>query len=138
MRLRFRFRVRTMMALVAVLAIGISAGFEWKNRAERDRLARGRANCYREAAIHYKRAMECQLAIAAKTPYQPATRAKLLAGDRVRGFSFPGGFLDWQGELANHLYWGQRIFDESDVWDLRVRAIEARLVLPVPSALRFL
>ena len=104
-------------------------GSKWKDRAERDRLARGRANCYREAAIHYKRALECQLAIAAKTPYPPATRAKLLAGDRVRGFSLPGGFPDWQGELANHLYWGQRIYDESDVWDLRVSAIEGSTVI---------
>ncbi len=133
MRPRYHFRVRTLMTIVAIVALSLSACFEWRNHAERDRLISRRADCYRNAAIHYKRALECQLAIAAKTPYQQGTRAKLLVGDRVRSFSLPGGFLDWQAEFRNHLYWGQRIQDEADGWDTKVKAIDARLVLSIPG-----
>jgi hypothetical protein len=56
MTLRPRFRVGTMMARIACIALGFGITFELKNHAERDRLVKRMAGCYREAAIHFMRA----------------------------------------------------------------------------------
>ena len=132
MRVTYRFRVRTLMALVALVALGFGATFEWKNHAELDRLLRLQADRYRQAAIHLKRAQECNVPEDSKYPYRPAERAKLLAGDRIRSYP-PGGFLSWQAERAHHLYWGGRIYDEADGWDRKLDAIEARQFLPAST-----
>jgi len=81
-----------MMAIVALIALGFSVAFELKNHAERDRLLSRRADDFREAAIHHKRALECMLTEDRQQPYRPAERAKLSASDRVRTFTPPGGF----------------------------------------------
>jgi hypothetical protein len=60
MRLRLRLRIQTLMAVIA-LAFGIT--FELKNHAERDRILRRRADCYREAAIHFRRLWKCDGAV---------------------------------------------------------------------------
>jgi hypothetical protein len=134
MRLTTRFRVRTMMAIIAFIALGFGVTFELKNHAERDRLLRRRDDCYRQAAIHYKRALECKLAEDAQHPYRPAERVKLSASDRVRGsFMPPGGFRSWQAEYSDHLYWGSRMYDQADGWEQNLEAVEARLLLPIPT-----
>ena len=114
MRLPTRFRVRTMMAIVAIVALGFGITFELKNHADRDRRLTLQADLYRRAAIHFKRALECKAAKETHLPYRPADRAKLLAGDLVRSPVPPGGFPSWQAEMLNHEYWGARIYDQTD------------------------
>ncbi len=75
--------------------------------------------------------MECNVPEDSPYPYRPAERARLLAGDRVRGDPPSAGFPSWQAERSFHLYWGNRIYDEADVWDRKLAAIEARLLIPV-------
>jgi hypothetical protein len=103
-----------MMAIIAFIALGFGVTFELKNHAERDRLLRRRDDCYRQAATHFKRAVECQRAEDAQDPYRPAERAKLLASDGVRSFIPPSGFRSWQVEFQDHLYWGTRFYDQAD------------------------
>ncbi len=133
MRLPTRFRVRTLMALVAFVAVGFGFTFELKNHVEWDRVLRARGDRYRDAAIHFRRAMECKVAQDSQDTYRPADRAKLLAGDRVRTFLPPGGFRSWGAEFEDHLYWGMRIYGEAISCDEKLEAIEARLLLPVAT-----
>jgi hypothetical protein len=133
MKLPTRFRVRTLMAIVALVAIGFSVAFELKNHAERDRLLRRRADGYRLAAIHRMRTLECKLAWDRQDPYSSVERAKLLAGDRVGMPIPPGGFRSWEGEMLNHQHWGDRFFDVADSLERNLEAVEARLLLPVPT-----
>ncbi len=130
MKLKIRLRVRTLMAIVAFVALGFGVAFELGNRAEQHRLLRRQADRFREAAIHNRRALECQAAEERQDPYRPAERAKLLAGERVRSPMPTGGFRSWPAELAHHQYWGTRNHDEADGPDAHLKAIEARL-LPV-------
>ena len=134
MRLPTRFRVRTMMTIVAMVAFGFGITFELKNHAERDRLLARQADQYRQAAIHHKRALECKVALETNQPYRPADRVKLLAGDRVRSPIPPGGFPSWQAEMLYHEYWGNRIYDQADSWDKNLAVVEARLLIPIPIA----
>jgi hypothetical protein len=134
MRLPTRLRVRTMMAIIALIALGFAVAFEYKNHAERDRLLRLQADIYRDAAIHHKRALECNIAEERQDPYRPAERAKLLASDRAPGsFTPPGGFPSWEAERLHHQFWGNRIYDQADSLDPRLQAVEARLLLPFPT-----
>ncbi len=121
------------MALIAVVALGLGVMFELHNHAELDRLLKRQADGYREAAIHHRRALECKLAAETQQPYQRAERAKLSASDRVRTFTPPGGFRSWEGELDDHLHWGYRSYDEVVGLGPKLKAIEARLLLPVPT-----
>jgi len=123
-----------MMAIIALIALGFSVTFELKNHAERDRLLRVQADGFRKAAIHHKRALECQLAEDRQEPYRPADRAKLLASDRVPNLTPPGGFRSWEGERLHHQYWGNRLYDTVDSLDEKVEAVEARLLIHVPTA----
>ena len=133
MRLTTRFRVRTMMAIIALIALGFGVTFEVKNHAERDRLLRQQADAYGRAANHYRRALESVLAQESQQPYRPAERAKLLAGDRVSILTPPGGFRSWEHEYLHNRYWGDRIYDNTDVLDRRLQAAQVRLLLPVPT-----
>ncbi len=133
MKLPIRFRVRTIMAIIAFIALGFSVAFELKNHAERDRLLRRRAEGFRRAAIHHNRTLECKLAWDRQAPYPPAERAKLLAGDRVGIPVPPGGFRSWEAEMLNHQHWGDRFFDVADSLEPNLEAIEARLLLPIPT-----
>jgi hypothetical protein len=38
----------------------------------------------------------------------------------------------WESEYLQHLYWGNRIFDQIDDSDRLLKAIEARLLVPFP------
>jgi hypothetical protein len=116
------------MAIVALIGLGFALAFELKNHPERDRLLRGQADSYRQAAIHLKRALECKLGEEMQSPYRPSERAKLMAGDRAPTFTPPGGFRSWEAEFEDHLYWGARLYDQADVSD-RLQAVEARLLL---------
>jgi hypothetical protein len=130
MKLTPRFRTRTMMAIIALIALGISATFELKNHAERDQLLRRQAVGFRLAAIHHKRAVECQFAEEKHQPYQPTERAKLLAIDRAQFPIPPGGFRSWEHELLTHQFWGYRFYDVAESLDKNLEAVEARLLLP--------
>jgi hypothetical protein len=104
MKLTTRFRVRTLMAIVASVALGFGVTFELKNHAERDRLLKVQFKIYRYAAIHQMRALECKIA-EGKLPYRPAERMKLLSSDLTRGW-LPGGvFPSWQVECEYHKYY---------------------------------
>jgi hypothetical protein len=105
MTLRPRFRVRTMMAIIARIALGFGISFELKNHAERDRLLKRMAGCYREAAIHFMRAWECDGAEKVNKPYSSAERTKLWTvpnrhrpsvGHHIRAVSFQSS-----GELSS-------------------------------------
>ncbi len=134
MRRPYRFRVRTLMAIVAVVALGFGVAFELENHAERDRFLRVLSDRRREAMTHFMRAMECTLAMERSDPYHPAARATELRGDRVRTFLPPGGFRSWEGELEDHRYWGMRSHDETVGCDERLEAIEARLLIHTPGS----
>ena len=118
------------MAIVAVVALGFGVAFEWKNRVERDRLLGRQARCYRQAAIHHKRALECKDAEERQYPYRPAERARMLAADGVRGSVPSGGYRSWQAESEAHLHWGSRIYDEAEGLGEYLKAVEARLLVP--------
>lgn len=133
MRLPIRFRVRTVMAIIALVALGFGITFELKNDAERDRLLWRQADLYRQAAIHHKRALECKVAEETHQPYRPLDRTKLLVGDRVRRPVPPGGFPSWQAEMLNHEYWGNRLCDQADGSDRDLEAVQAKLLFPGPS-----
>jgi hypothetical protein len=131
MKLTTRFRVRTLMALVALVAVGFGVAFEWTNHAERDRLLKLQLNRYRYAAFHQKRALECQSAEARQLPYRPAERMKLLSDDPTRGWLPGRNFRSWEEESSHHMYWGNRYFDVSQgKFADDLRAVEARLLLP--------
>src|SRR3954449_8686963 len=102
MRLTTRFRVRSMMAIVAVIALGFAVTFEWKNHADRAVLLRSTAGRYRDPATHLMRALECQDAARRQLAYRPAERAKLWAADNVRGYVPVNGFRSWEEEIENH------------------------------------
>jgi hypothetical protein len=129
MTLPARFKVRTLMAIIAVVAVGFGVAFEVKNHVERDQILRFRADNYRQVAIHFRRALECKRAAERLDPYPPAERARLLSGDGLRMQIPPGGFKSWEHELLNHQYWGSRIFDVTDSLEARLEAIEARLLI---------
>jgi hypothetical protein len=133
MRPPTRFRVRTLMAIVALVALGFGATFEARNHALRDQALRIRGDRHREAAIHFKRALECALAIERQEPYRPAERARELAGDRVRTLWPPGRCPSWGAELEDHRYWGYRIHDEAIGCDEHLDAIEGRLLIHGPG-----
>jgi hypothetical protein len=122
------------MAIVALIALGFGVAFELKNHADRDRLKSLQADGFRQAAIHYKRALECKLGDERKAPYPSVERAKLLASDGVRSSTPAGGFRSWQAELLDHEHWGARIYDQVDDLDGKLKAIEARLLFPVASS----
>ncbi len=133
MRLPTRIRLRTMMAIIALIAVGFGSAFELKNHIQRDLALRVPADRYREVAIHHRRALECQFALDRHEPYHPAVRAKLRAADRVRSMMPPSGFASWGAELNDHLYWGERIYGEAENCDQYLEAIEERLLLRVPT-----
>jgi hypothetical protein len=132
MRLRPRLRVRTLMTIIAVIALAFGITFELKNHAERDRVLRRRADCYREAAIHFRRLLECDGANQSQTPYQSAERTKLWTSEFVLCPCMTGGFRSWESEYYQHLYWGTRIFDTTED-DRLLRALEAKLLIPLPT-----
>jgi hypothetical protein len=119
MSLTPRFRVRTMMAIIAFIAVAISVTFELKSHAERDRIVRRQADGFRLAAIHYRRALECQLAEEKHQPYGSAERAKLLVSDRAQFPIPPGGFRSWVHELLTHQHWSRRYYDVAESLDER-------------------
>jgi hypothetical protein len=133
MRLRPRLRVRTLMAIIAVIALAFGITFELKNHALRDRMLRRRAECYREAAIHFRRAWECDGANRSQTPYQSAERTKLWTSELVLSPCITSAFRSWESEYLQHFYWGNRIFDQIDDSDRLLRAIEAKLLIPFPT-----
>ena len=133
MRLRPRLRVRTLMAIIAVIALAFGITFELKNHAQRDQMLRRRAECYREAAIHFRRAWECDGANRSQKPYQSAERTKLWTSELVISPCITGAFRSWESEYLQHLYWGNRIFDQVEDSDRLLRAIEAKLLVPFPT-----
>ena len=134
MKLPIRLRVRTLMAIIAFIALGFGVTFELKNHAELDRLLRRQAESNRQAAIHFRRALECKFADDRHDPYRPAERAKLLLSDRVMNFTSPGGFRSWDEEMQNHRYWGSRIYDQVQVYVLNLEAVEAKLLIHISAA----
>ncbi len=132
MRLRPRLRVRTLMAIIAVIALAFGITFELKNHAERDRVLRRRADRYREVAIHFRRAWQCDGARRSQKPYQSAERTKLWTSELVSP-CMTVAFPSWESEYNQHVYWGQRIFDQLDNSDRLLRAIEAKLLIPFPT-----
>jgi hypothetical protein len=130
MRLRPRLRVRTLMAIIAFIALAFGITFGLKNHAERDRVLRRRADCYREAAIHFRRLWECDGANRSQKPYQSAERTKLWTSEFVLCPCMTGGFRSWESEYYQHLHWGTRIFDQVEDSDRLLRAIEAKLLIP--------
>jgi hypothetical protein len=128
-----RPRVRTLMAIIAVIALACGITFELKNHAERDRVLRRRADCYREAAIHFRRAWECDRANRSEKPYQSAERTKLWTSELVLSPCITFAFRSWESGYLQHLYWGNRIFDQIDDLDRLLRAIEAKLLIPFPT-----
>jgi hypothetical protein len=130
MRLTTRFRVRTLIAAVALVGLGFGIAFEAINRYQRDRLLQIQARHYRDAAIHRGRAWECSDAEVRGRPYKPAERARLLLGDGVRMMMPSRGFSSWRAEGEDHLYWGERIYSEGEGCAEQLRKVEARLLLP--------
>jgi len=122
-----------MMAIIAFIALGFGITFELKKHAERDRVLRRRADCYREAAIHFRRAWECDGANRSQRRYQSAERAKLWTSELVLSPCTTGAFRSWESEYNLHLYWGQRIFDQINDSDRLLTAIEAKLLIPFPT-----
>jgi hypothetical protein len=134
MRLRLNIRVRTMMAIIAVVALGFGIAFELKNHADRDRLQRRRIKCYREAAIHFMRAWQCDGAARSQKAYPVAERTKLWASEIVLSPLNAGYFQSWESEYNQHLYWGNRIFDNIEDSDRLLKAIEAKLLVRWPGS----
>ena len=133
MRLRLRLRVRTLLAIIAVIALAFGVTFELKNHAERDRVLRRRADCFREAAIHFRRLWECDGANRGQQPHESAERTKLWTSELVLSPRITGAFRSWESEYYQHLYWGTRIFDTTEDSDRLLRAIEAKLLIPFPT-----
>jgi hypothetical protein len=121
------------MAIIAVIALAFGITFELKNHVQRDRLLRRRADCYREAAIHFRRARECDGAHRSQRPYQSAERVKLWTSELVLSPCITSAFCSWESECNQHLYWGNRIFDQIDESDGLLKAIEAKLLIPFPT-----
>jgi hypothetical protein len=118
------------MAIVALVALGFGVTFELNNHAERDRLLKGKARLYREAATHLMRALECRQAETRQLPYRPAERVKLLSGDRYTMGSIPT-LRSWEEEFQHHMYWGNRSYDQTQGWsEARLQALEAKLLFP--------
>jgi hypothetical protein len=130
MKLRPRLRVRTLMAIIAVIALAFGITFELRNHAERDRVLRRRADCYREVAIHFRRAWECDGANRSQKPYKSTERTKLWTSELVLSPCVTVAFPSWESEYLQHLYWGTRIFDQVEDSDRLLRAIEAKLLIP--------
>jgi hypothetical protein len=137
MKLTSRFRVRTLMALVALVALGFGVAFEVRNHAERDRLLKARLNPYRHASVHLMRALECKSAMDRQAPYRQAKRMELLSSDPTRGRLPVGPFRSWQEEFEWHMYWGNRLFYQTqgehvarDKYVDEIQAVEAKLLLP--------
>jgi hypothetical protein len=134
MRLAPRIRVRTLMAVIALVALGFGITFELKNHADRDRLQRRRIKCYREAAIHFMRAGQCNVNAKSQKPYNSPVRAKLWASELVLSPCGAGYFQSWESEYNQHLYWGNRIFDNIEDSDRLLKAIEAKLLIRLPGS----
>jgi hypothetical protein len=135
MKLPTRIRVRTLMAIVALVAFGFGLTIELKNHAERDRLLKIQLNRYRRVAVHRMRALECESAEGKQLPYSSAARANLLSSDNLHGGIPSGGipkgnFRSWQEELGYHTYWGNWLYAAGEDLDERLKAVEAKLLLP--------
>jgi hypothetical protein len=133
MKLRPRFRVRTITAVIALIALGFGMTFELKNHIERDRLLKRRADCYREAALHFLRLRECDRAEKDHLPYSSSERIKLWTRDFVISPCLAGGFGSWESEYNQHLYWGDRVFYGVEGSDRLIKAVEAKLLFAFPK-----
>jgi hypothetical protein len=127
MRLPTRFRVRTLMLVVALVALGFGAAFELRNHAKRDRLLKSESRLYEAAAWHWEQALVCRDS-EGKRPYPPAARRKLFA---TRGAAaYLGNFRSWADESECNFYWARRLFDQADGQKMMREPLEARLLLP--------
>lgn len=114
MRPRVGMRVRTVMAITALIALGFGTTIELHRHASRDRRHNAQRRLYRIAAFHLKRALDCRSAEDRLLPYRRAERLKQLSGDPMPGTLPGGGFGSWDAEREYHVYWANRLYDQAE------------------------
>jgi hypothetical protein len=117
------------MEIVAVLAVGLGMTLEWWRHRQLDRFLFNKARLYRQAALHQHRAMECQARGARKEAYPGTKRLNLFADEPGNWMAQPRGFESWDQERDYHLYWANRLYDQAEPWDDRMKSLEKRLLM---------
>jgi hypothetical protein len=133
MRLPARFRVRTLMLVVALIALAFGIPVEWMNHRRRDRCLQGACRAYERGIWHLRQAANC-LRRAGTGPYPRAERLAVideyLGAGYSKGAALPGVLTNWSGEAEWHLYWGNRIADQGLGKAENARTFESRLLIP--------
>jgi len=111
MALPIRFRVRTLIVIVAVVALGMGAVIGWVKHSEYDSDLELQTRISRQIAWHLRQANACRAAEARGLPYPKKDRAQLFANQvtifRTLNYSLP----DWPTEARLHDDWASALQD---------------------------
>jgi len=111
MKLPFQFRVRTLLVVIALVALTLGAAIGWINHREFDRGLEFEAMRFRQIAWHQQQANYCRAAEASGVPYSKKHRLQWFAAHvrlfRTLKYSLP----DWPTEARLHDDWASAIQD---------------------------
>ena len=117
-------RVRSLVMLVAAVAISLGAVLEIRNHSRRD-LQFSKVMSYQMAASwHYREAMHCRVE---GTPYPRADRVRV-NGDYHPGM-IPAPVTGWGAEASFHEEWAERLAERAEIGLRLLEAVDAKLLL---------
>jgi hypothetical protein len=115
MKLPIRFRVRTILVVVGLVALVLGTAIAWVNHRELDHALEFEAMLFRQIAWHQHQANYCREAEASGLPYSRKDRLQLFAEHakifRSLNYSLP----DWPTEARLHDDWASGLRDGAEV-----------------------
>jgi len=121
--MKLRLSVRSLLALVVVVALVLGAIFEIRNHSRRDMLFSKVMSRDKAANWNHHEAIRCR-----------ATTGAFPRNERARdnrGYQpgiLPAHVTDWGAETSFYEYWGQRLGDEADGLLQQLEAVDANLL----------
>jgi hypothetical protein len=121
-----RFRIRTLMATVALVAFALALPVELRARRERRRLASNGAYYLKVATVHDRERAVCESA-AGRKPYDSIERQ----ATQVSWLYGCPNFRDWPDEAAWHASMAEECRRSATSIGREEQAVRRRLLLPV-------
>ena len=124
MKIRVRFSIRSLLALVVVFALILALIFEVRNHSRRDLLFSKVMSYYMAASWHCREAMNCR---GQSSPYPRAERLK--ENSTYYPGAIPGRVTSWGMEASFHDEWADRFGVKAEIGLRQLEEIDAMLLL---------
>ena len=130
MKLPVRFKVRTLLAIVALVAITLGGSIEWRNRRGRDRCLEREARLLKQIGWHQRQAIYCRRAEAWGHSYSDQDRLDLIVQNVTTVMSLKLSITDWDTEARFHESYVLWLGDRAKRTTEEKLAYQRRLLFP--------